>query len=589
MSRALPLIFSLLILLINIAPAEAQSFDDYGLYEVDFNWIEIEDIGIPLEDIGDNDFQGPFPIGFPFQYFGRTYEQFWISANGFIGFGPTTYYRSTDNHVLPHERTPNNIIALYWKDLDPAAFWADGVIYWGMRGGRLVVQFEMVGERNFEGTTPENTVTMQVVLEPDGDIIFQYERFGEEFNLERGTIGVEKYDGSAGLTVWHNGEGDGIDELTNETAFMISRSGPGTFLIWDAGTITTSGAAQARALRWLGNTVVQLNSEQNLPDDLEGYNGVFVNLGNHGNHGDNYHQLSAGEGEILAAYLEQGGALYMEGSDTWYRDEVTNVHPYFSIQGVADGRALEPPVIGIEGALGEGLAFYNYQAQDNTYVDQLATRGNAEEIFTFRLGEQEHVGMVAFAGDGYRTVGASFELGALVNGNDGNKTELVRRIVQFFHTPPETYPAPINLNAAVGDGEVTLSWDVSRLGLQAQRRMLEIEREIGNLIDIRGGDKPNVDERRQIIQLKNELTEIERSIENNPQRDELHGFNIYVDGELYDFTNAESYVVIELENGNIYEFAVSAVYRDPDGESEQAGPVTAIPVGTVEAPFAYSF
>jgi hypothetical protein len=589
MSRALPIVFSLLIFLTYIAPAEAQSFDDYGLYQVDFNWIEIEDIGIPLEDIVDNDFQGPFPIGFPFQYFGRTYEQYWISANGFIGFGPTTYYRSTDNHVLPHERTPNNIIALYWKDLDPDAFWADGVIYRGLRDGRSVVQYEMIGERNFDGTSPENTVTMQVVLEPDGDIIFQYQRFGEEFNLERGTIGLEKYDGSAGLTVWHNGEGADIDELTDETAFMISRSGPGTFLVWDAGSVTTSGAAQTRALQWLGNTVVHLNSEQNLPDDLAEYDGIFVNLGNHGNNGGNYHQLTAGEGEQLAAYLERDGALYMEGADTWNRDEVTDVHPYFSIQGIADGRALEPPVTGVEGSFGEGLIFNNYQAQDNTYVDHLAARENAEEVFTFHLGEQEHVGMVSFAGDGYRTVGASFELGALVNGNDGNKNELVRRIIQFFHTPSPDFPAPFNLNAAAGEMEVTLSWDMPRMNLQAQHRMLEIECEINNLIDTRGGDKPNVDERRQIIALKSDLAEIESELENSPRRDELHGFNIYVDGSLYDFTNAESYTVIELENGNIYEFAVSAVYRDPEGESEQAGPVTATPVGTLEAPFVEGF
>ncbi|NQU06270.1 MAG: carboxypeptidase regulatory-like domain-containing protein, partial [Calditrichaeota bacterium] len=589
MSRALPLVFSLLILLIHIAPAEAQDFDDYNLFEVDFNWLEIEDIGIPLEDIGDNDFQGPFQIGFPFLYFGRTYEQYWISANGFIGFGPTINYRSTDNHVLPHERTPNNIIALYWKDLDPAAFWAEGVIYRGMRDGRLVIQYEMVGERNFDGTSPENTVTMQVVLEPDGDIIFQYERFGEDFDLEVGTIGVDKYNGSAGMTVWHNGEGEDIDELIDETAFMISRSGPGTFLVWDAGSVTSSGAAQERALRWLGNTVVHLDSEQNLPDNLNEYDGVFVNLGNYGFQGENYHQLTAEEGELLAAYLDEGGALYMEGSDTWNRDDATDVHPYFSIQGVADGRSLDPPVTGIEGSFCEGLTFHNYQADDNTYVDHLVGADNAIELFTFIDREQEYIGMVAFAGDGYRTVGSSFEMGALVNGNDGNKSELIRRILEFFHTPPPAFPAPFDLNAAAGDREVTLTWDMPAFDLQAQRQILEIEREIARLIDVRSGRKPDAETRQRIITLKSELTEIEHTQANAPRRDELHGYNIYVDGDIYDFTNATGYTVIELANRQIYEFAVSAVYRDPVGESEQAGPVTTSPIGTIIAPFVEDF
>lgn len=41
--------------------------------------------GVPLTDDAS---AGPFPIGFSFTYYGQTYTQFYISANGWIGFSP---------------------------------------------------------------------------------------------------------------------------------------------------------------------------------------------------------------------------------------------------------------------------------------------------------------------------------------------------------------------------------------------------------------------------------------------------------------------------------------------------------------------
>ena len=41
--------------------------------------------GVPLADDASG---GPFPIGFSFTYYGQTYTQFYISANGWIGFSP---------------------------------------------------------------------------------------------------------------------------------------------------------------------------------------------------------------------------------------------------------------------------------------------------------------------------------------------------------------------------------------------------------------------------------------------------------------------------------------------------------------------
>ena len=152
--------------------------DDYDLFETEFNWLEIEDIGMPLVEFHDNDFQGPFDIGFRFPFYGEIYENFWVSSNGFIGFGPTAQYTSPNNHQLPSQEAPNNIIAVYWKNLDPEAFWADGTVYYGMRDGKRVIQYQGIGELNVDGVDPANTITMQVILEPDGDVQLQYAHVG---------------------------------------------------------------------------------------------------------------------------------------------------------------------------------------------------------------------------------------------------------------------------------------------------------------------------------------------------------------------------------------------------------------------------
>jgi len=353
---------AILVILFIYDPSQAQpQRDDYNLFETEFHWLEIEDIGEALDDIRNNEFQGPFEIGYEFPYFGEIYEEFWISSNGFIGFGPSLNYQSFQNQELPDESFPNNIIALYWKDLNPEAFWAEGMIFSGMRDRKRIIQFQGVGEQNPNGNDPENTITMQVILERDGNIILQYLEIGEEFDLATGTIGLEDADGQEGTTFLYNNEGV---EIANETAYLISDHGPGDFLVWDAG-VSPSGQAQVEALEALGHSVVYRDRDDELPDVevLQQYEGVFINLGNHGVNGRDYHVLTDAEGQIIAAYLESGNAVYLEGSDTFHRDDPTDAHPYFHIEGLADGGSLESRWSDLKTHLVRGLSLKNIKPQ----------------------------------------------------------------------------------------------------------------------------------------------------------------------------------------------------------------------------------
>lgn len=71
--------------------------------------------------VNDESFSNALPIGFDFDFYCNTYSQFLAGDNGFITFdlgGPSTGCCSGD--AIPSANDPNNLIALFWEDLDDA-------------------------------------------------------------------------------------------------------------------------------------------------------------------------------------------------------------------------------------------------------------------------------------------------------------------------------------------------------------------------------------------------------------------------------------------------------------------------------------
>ncbi|MGD2165247.1 MAG: hypothetical protein PVH50_06940 [Anaerolineae bacterium] len=146
----------------------------------------------------DDEWSGPFPIGFTFNFYGQDYAQFYIDSNGYIGFdgGQTqSYYANTR---LPSAGRPNGLIAPFWDDFDPSA---GGVVRYEVFGSTpsryLVVEWNAVP---FYGLS--DAQTFQVILhEGSNHIEFQYPdtRQGDYGDRSYGTVGIENEDGSIGL------------------------------------------------------------------------------------------------------------------------------------------------------------------------------------------------------------------------------------------------------------------------------------------------------------------------------------------------------------------------------------------------------
>ncbi len=162
------------------------------------------------------------------------------------------------------------------------------------------------------------------------------------------------------------------------------------------------------------------------PANLDLYSSIFVCLGIYSTN----HQLTAAQGTQLAAYLNNGGRLYMEGGDTWYYDTPTAVHTMFGINATGDGSGDLSTVTGLAGTFTAGMSFpYN---GDNSWIDRLSASAGATLILQ-NMNPQYGTAVANNAGD-YRTIGASHEFGGL----NGNRTALMEAYLDFFGMLPAT-------------------------------------------------------------------------------------------------------------------------------------------------------
>jgi hypothetical protein len=69
--------------------------------------------------LSDDSNVGPFNIGFNFEFYGQTFNQFRICTNGFITFGDPSGRYSPGS--FPDASAPNGVVAAYWTDLYPSS------------------------------------------------------------------------------------------------------------------------------------------------------------------------------------------------------------------------------------------------------------------------------------------------------------------------------------------------------------------------------------------------------------------------------------------------------------------------------------
>jgi subtilisin family serine protease len=211
--------------------------DGYGYFWIDedafggptFDWIDISGVGT-AQTFSDDDNQS-FGFSFPFNFYGLDYTSVNVCSNGWISFNSTS--TSYSNTGIPATADPNNMIAVFWDDLNPASA---GTIYTydDTANNRFIVQWDGVPHY---GTS--DYLDFQVILNADGTIVCQYLTV-----LEPGmsTVGLENSGGTDGLQVVNN---SAFLEDGKAVVFSLNPA-PGLWLSVDpiSGSVPAAGTTQ---------------------------------------------------------------------------------------------------------------------------------------------------------------------------------------------------------------------------------------------------------------------------------------------------------------------------------------------------------
>lgn len=171
-----------------------------------------------------------------------------------------------------------------------------------------------------------------------------------------------------------------------------------------------------------------------IPDDLAGYDIVFVLLGTF----PVSQSLDYADQQVLLDFGRWRG-LYVEGGDVGYDYSPAPLWDLFGARYLYDGAPTEDgnvqTVKGVPGTLTSGLDFdcpgYQVEPTDN-YLDEITNDGGTVVFTSTPMGHVSNARTVAYEGDGHhRAVVSTFLFGALADGSS-TKEELMGRLLDFL-------------------------------------------------------------------------------------------------------------------------------------------------------------
>ena len=193
-------------------------------------------------------------------------------------------------------------------------------------------------------------------------------------------------------------------------------------------SLSASGASGRAMTRALDSLHVGYDTISVLPFDYKRYASVFLILGTASS---GAHVLTADEGAGLAAYLQLGGNLYMEGYNTWYYLNKTILHPMFKYTSKKIPAYYYKNVKGIPGSFTNAMSF-SYSAPVNYAVFSLEPVAPAYSTLVNTDSASKNLEVVYHGGD-YKTIGTMLDFSALNGGSaPSTQTTLMERYLEFF-------------------------------------------------------------------------------------------------------------------------------------------------------------
>lgn len=216
-------VFLFVILALILAPTlHAQGGPDGFGYEYDvssalFDWIDISATGTDL-GLDSQDSTGQVPIGFDFDFYGYTYSQLNVGANGLVYFTTDTVVGG-DNVCIPGPHSYGSgdypMIAAFWDDL---SLTSASAVYYQVIGTQPERQaYVMWDQVSRTGTSGQ--VSFEVVLrESDASVLIMHQdtNVGDPAfdNGQSATIGIQD---------WGQDQSYGLEYSCNSPAIVDGR------------------------------------------------------------------------------------------------------------------------------------------------------------------------------------------------------------------------------------------------------------------------------------------------------------------------------------------------------------------------------
>ncbi len=157
-----------------------------------FAWTDIAATGTPINITADDATSGPLALGFNVAFYGTFFDSIRVCTNGWLSF--TSSASSYSNQPLPSTGAPENLIAPFWDDLNPAG---TQKIFFESFGNKAIVQWNAIAP--YSGT---GTFTFQAIIDQSGAVTFQYLAMTGAVNSA--TVGIQDASKTVGLQVAFN-------------------------------------------------------------------------------------------------------------------------------------------------------------------------------------------------------------------------------------------------------------------------------------------------------------------------------------------------------------------------------------------------
>jgi hypothetical protein len=165
---------------------QIQDAFGYTCRQVPMNWVAASD----LTEITGDDSWGALDLPFAFPFYGPSYPTAYVATNGYLNFlaGNSAPW----HEPIPNPWEPNGAVYPLWDDLVVGA--EEGIYTGAGPDGSFVIEW-----RDVEFLYDPTQVKFQLLLYPDGRILFQYAVTAGPGDGAKATIGIENEDGTIAL------------------------------------------------------------------------------------------------------------------------------------------------------------------------------------------------------------------------------------------------------------------------------------------------------------------------------------------------------------------------------------------------------